>query len=88
MGVAQFATPIFRCERRNRVCVSSACRLSHFPSSLSRSLPSFEIEAVVSGYHVYKGIWNPSIGEYLRAHDRRVQLRTHMIAQVLKFLLN
>ena len=85
MGVAQFAMPIFRCQRRNRVRVSSACRLSHFRSSLLRSTPSFEIEVVVRVHHVYKEIW---ICEYLRAHDRRVQLRMRAIAQVLKFLLN
>ena len=44
MDVAEFATPIFKCERRNRVRESSSCRLSQFRSSLSRSM---QIEAVV-----------------------------------------
>ena len=28
-------------------------------------MSSFEVEAVVQGYHVYKEIWTPSIGEEL-----------------------
>ena len=28
-------------------------------------MPSFEVEAVVRGYHIYKEIWNSSIGEEL-----------------------
>ena len=39
--------------------------LSHLRSSPPRSMPSFEVEAVVRGYHVYKEIWNPYIGEEL-----------------------
>ena len=40
-------------------------------------MPNFEFESVVRGHHVYKGIWNPTVGEELEAcrepenaHDR------------------
>ncbi len=31
-----------------------------------RMSSSFEVEAMVRGFHVYKDIWNASLGEYLQ----------------------
>ena len=40
-------------------------------------MPTFEFESVVRGHHVYKDVWNPTVGEELEAcrepenaHDR------------------
>ncbi len=33
------------------------------------STETFSIEAIVCGYHVYQGIWDPALGEQLRAWE-------------------
>ena len=52
--------------------------------SSSRSMPSFEVEAVVRGYHVYKQIWNPSIGEELFCAREPTNPRDPFVVAVVK----
>ena len=62
MGVAQFATPTLD-ESHANVHVPASSGRALTPSL--RSMFSFEVEAVIHEYHVYKEIWTPSIGEEL-----------------------
>ena len=63
-----------------------AAAVSHtFVRSLSPDMPSFEIAAVVRGYHVYKDIWDPSIGEELVCARDPTNPRDPFAVAVVKF---
>ena len=68
MHVAQFTTPTFRysaCTYTHVYIWPAMFSLPHLHLSSSCNMPSFEVEAVVHGYYVYKEIWNPLISEEL-----------------------
>ena len=50
-------------------------------SSASLSAPSFDVEAIVRGYHKYKDVWNAMIGE--RLHCEREAGNVHDLYNII-----